>query len=275
MSADDSGYVATSVVSTLLAHMQKSHDRRRIAVFSGPPGIGKSTAIGRFQAAEECKVAVVSVPPGPKGGLKSTAALQLALEAIYEVCPSAHRDTTPTNYVMLRGRMFGVICEWAGFDGSRKQQRESAEQWSPHYTIIFDEAQNLSPEAIEVLRFLNDATGGYSPFPIGLIFVGNNEFILKSDRRGQSVLSAAVADRALYVETLTYADVRDDDLKLFFEAGGLVDPNALQLVIHHFGTGRADRSFRRAADLLSELNIEADRQPVTAELVRDFLFLAA
>ncbi len=140
-------------------------------------------------------------------------------------------------------------------------------------TIVFDEAQNLSREAIEVLRFANDLHGGYSPFPIGMIFVGNNEFILKSDQRGQSVLSAAVADRALYNETYAYSDVTDDDLALFVEARGLTDPCALNLVIRHFAT-RGDRSFRRVADLLDDLSEEAGGESVTAASVRAVLGVA-
>ena len=58
----------------------------------------------------------------------------------------------------------------------------------PPLTVIFAEAQNLAREAIEQLRFANDLRGGYSPFPLGLVFVGHREFVLKNDHRGASVL---------------------------------------------------------------------------------------
>jgi hypothetical protein len=275
MQPEQGGYVATSIVNAFIGRMRRTHERRRISVFSGPPGIGKTTAVEHFRAEYECNVVVVTVPPGPKGGLKVGAALQLVLEAIYDAAPHTFRETTPSNYVMLRGRMFAVIGQWVGLEGSRRERMERAEGYVPPHTIIFDEAQNLSREAIDVVRFLSDPKGGYSPLPIGLIFVGNNEFILKSTGGSQSVLSAAVADRALYTESLSYKDVSDDDLALFFEAGGLVDPAALQLVIRYFGAGRVDRSFRRAADLLDVLSEESSGEAITADVVRNLLSLAA
>ena len=36
-------YIATSISKTIVARMTRTHERRRISVFSGPPGIGKST----------------------------------------------------------------------------------------------------------------------------------------------------------------------------------------------------------------------------------------
>lgn len=196
MSPESSEFVATSIVGHFIPRMRRAHQRGRIGVFSGPPGIGKSTAIERFRAEEEACVTVVSVPPGPRTGLKPVAAVQLAIEALRAL--DRDRDTAriPSSYVEQRAAVFNLVCRWAGLDPYRVRRGEPVEH-AP-LTIIFDEAQNLSREAIEVLRFANDLKGGYSPFPLGLIFVGNNEFILKSDGRGQSVLSAAVADRALY-----------------------------------------------------------------------------
>jgi hypothetical protein len=266
-------YVATSIVSNLIPRMRRTHQRSRIAIFAGPPGIGKSTAIERFRAEEEACVVVRSVPPGPKTGVKAAAAMQIAIEAIRSFDLRGDiGGRIPTSYVDQRRAMFNLVCGWAGLDPlSIRRGREP--EHAP-LTIIFDEAQNLSREAIEALRYVNDLGGGYSPFPIGLIFVGNNEFILKSDGRGQSVLSAAVADRALYSEAYTYGDVTDDDLTLFLEGRGLTDTDALKLVIRHFGA-RVDRSFRRAADLLDDLTEEAGGGPITANAARNVLLPAA
>lgn len=267
MSPDASDFIVTSIAGTFLPRLRRTHDRRRISVFAGPPGIGKSTALQHFKADQPWCVAIISVPPGPKGGLKPAAALQLAIEALGQLATSSRRERVPSGYIELRARLFSLVCEWAGLPAHevRRDELEPA-QFSP-LTLIFDEAQNLSREAIETLRFLNDMTGGFSPLPLGLIFVGNNEFVLKSARGGQSVLSAAVADRALYTETFAYSDVTDDDLALFFEARGITDPTALRLVLGYFG-GRLDRSFRRAADLAAELIEEAHNGPVTEKVVR-------
>lgn len=274
MSPEPSAFVKTSIAASLLPRLRRTHLLRRIATIAGPPGIGKSTTLESFRAEHPWEVGVVSVPPGPKGGLMPTAAMHLAAEALSAFAPRAYSDRVPNGYIELRNRLYGMVSEWAGFQASEvRRDGLNPDDFSP-LTLVFDEAQNLSREAIEMLRFANDATGGFSPLPLGLIFVGNNEFVLKADRGGPSVLSAAVADRALYIETFSYSDVSDDDLALFFAARGIVDAGALQMVVRHFSAGRSDRSFRRAADLAAELSEEAAGAAITPDVVRDVLSLA-
>lgn len=267
---EPSGFIATSIARTLLARMRRTHERTRVSVFSGPPGIGKSTAIEEFRAEFDGAVTVAPVPPGSGAGLKATAAIQLAIEALQDLSSRSYRERVPSGHVELRAAFFSAICELAGYNAQSARREGVADR--PAYTIVFDEAQNLSREAIEVLRFINDERGGYSPFPIGLIFVGNSEFALKADGRGNSVLSAAVADRALYTETFSYADVTNDDLALFFDARAAVDQAAMALILNHFAQ-RADRSFRRAGDLLDDLTEEAGGGPITTNIVRAVLGL--
>jgi hypothetical protein len=269
MSPDD--YVSTSITKALLPRMKRTHERRRISVFSGPPGIGKSTTIEQFRADEDPCVGVVAVPPGPNGGIKPVAAMQLAIEALRQA--GADGMHSPASHTAQRRCIFNLVCRWAGIDPHAF--RHGGDAWAPPLTLVFDEAQNLSREAIEALRFLNDSNGGYSPFPLGLVFVGNSEFVLKSNGRAQSVLSAAVSDRILYDVTFIYPDVTDDDLALFLETRGLTDPGALQLFLDHFRARRPDRSFRRATDLLDELADEAAGGPITADTVRSVIDLAA
>jgi len=273
MSPERSAFVATSMMGTLLPRLRRTHQRRRIAVFSGPPGIGKSTALQAFHREQIGAVALVAVPPGQNGGLKPAAALYMAVEALDDLNAERFRERIPTGLVELRSRLYSGVCKWAGMPTSDVRRDGLDHSHFPPLTLIFDEAQNLSREAIEMLRFANDARGGFSPLPLGLIFVGNNEFVLKTDRNGQSVLTAAVADRALYAETFSYNDITDDDLALFFEARGVVDPAALELAVRHFGA-RSDRSLRRADDFASELAEEAAGAEVTPQIVRDVLALA-
>ncbi|MEZ5743419.1 MAG: helix-turn-helix domain-containing protein [Sphingomonadaceae bacterium] len=54
-------YIETSVLRRMVARMQKTHDRRRASFFVGPPGIGKSTAIEAFRAANPQNVAVTQI----------------------------------------------------------------------------------------------------------------------------------------------------------------------------------------------------------------------
>jgi hypothetical protein len=105
------------------------------------------------------------------------------------------------------------------------------------------------------------------------VFVGNNEFSLQTDLDGRSVISAAVADRALYVQTFDYTDVTDDDVRLYLEARGIEDEMALNTLTRHLNERRASRSFRRIQDLVEELTETSSGQPVTVEIVRDLLAL--
>jgi hypothetical protein len=71
-----------------------------------------------------------------------------------------------------------------------------------------------------------------------LVFVGNNEFSLSGATASESGISAAVADRALYLQTFDYDDVTDDDLALFIEARRELDAAAVAAVVRSFRTPR-------------------------------------
>jgi hypothetical protein len=257
-------FVSTSVARRLIARMQVTHERRRISVFAGPPGIGKTTAIDAFGSRIGCGVAVVKVA---RRNAREVLVLQHVLDAVRGLSGPRHTHF-PSSVWELRNAVFGAICEFAGVDAlaARRGQYEPAD--FPPLTIVFDEAQNLSREAIEALRYWNDPDRCYSPFPLGLLFVGNNEFSLRTDNDGRSTISAAVADRALYVQAFDYSDLTDDDLTLFIEARGITDPGGLSEILRQFKSPLAVRSLRRVEDLLVEVFDLADGAPVTAEVVR-------
>jgi hypothetical protein len=260
-------FIATSIARRLIARMHASHDRRRIAVFAGPPGIGKTTAIDALATELAGSLVVVKVA---RRNAREVLVLQHALEGLRRLrgAPSLH---FPTSIWELRNDIFNSICAWAGADPNAARRGEYPAEQFPRLTIVFDEAQNLSREAIESLRYWNDADRCYAPFPLGLIFVGNNEFSLQIDVDGRSVISAAVADRALYVQTFDYSDVTDDDVRLYVEANGIVEEGAVQTLISYLDASRVSRSFRRIDDLIHELNDIANSGPVTACLVREVL----
>jgi hypothetical protein len=257
-------FVPTSVARRLIARMRATHERRRISIFSGPPGIGKTTAIDAFRSQFPDAVAVVKIA---RRNARETLVLQHVLEAVralsdspLEHCPSSIRE--------LRNGLFGTLCDWGGTDArAARRGRFGADQFGS-LTIIFDEAQNLSREAIESLRFWNDPDRCYSPFPLGLIFVGNNEFSLRVDSSGHSVISAAVADRALYSHAFDYEELTDGDLELFITAYGVTDPGAGTAIVRSFRDRRAHRSLRRVLDMIEELTDAAAGEIITAQTVR-------
>ncbi len=262
-------FIATSIARRLIVRMHAAHDRRRIAVFAGPPGIGKTTAVDALNRELPNGVVVVKVA---RRNAREVLVLQHVLDAIRRLAgsPSVH---FPSSLWELRGDIFNSICSWAGAEPAAARRAEYSASDFPKLTIVFDEAQNLSREAIEALRYWNDTDRCYAPFPLGLVFVGNNEFSLQTDLDGRSVISAAVADRALYVQTFDYSDVTDDDIRLYLEAKGIVDDIALNTLIRHLNERHASRSFRRTQDLVEELIEAACGKPVNVELVRDMLAL--
>lgn len=262
-------YVAMSVSRRLVARMQATHDRRRISVFSGPPGIGKTTAIERFSSLNPRGVFVAKVG---RRNARELLVLQHAVEAARRLNNSPLKRS-PGSIWELRAELFDAICWWAGVSPVPARRGKFPVEDFGRLTLVFDEAQNLSREAIEALRYWNDADRCYAPFPLGLIFVGNNEFSLSSAGGRDSVISAAVADRAAYVESLDYDDVVDDDLRLFIDAQVDIEPDALELILGAFQSPRSPRSLRRLNDLLADLQDLAAAEAITALDVRTHLGL--
>ncbi len=246
--------------------MQRTHDRRRASFFVGPPGIGKSTAIEAFRRANPGVVAVVKVM---KRGLTGPQALQqllLGLRSIREA-----NTTYLTNATSEVQRYLALEIHELG-NGLARDQNPAL---FPHITVVFDEAQRLTNGAIDALRDYNEphylCRGS---FPIGMIFVGNNELSLKAESGGASILDEGMADRLLYRDRLTYDDVERYDLELFVRAMGVNDCGAIAAIIAtFFGQFAQQRSFRRVSDFIDELNDEAMGQPVTALTVRKVLGL--
>lgn len=263
-------FVATSVARGLIARMTATHQRRRISVFAGPPGIGKTTAIEEFARRTPGGVAVVKVA---RRQAREVLVLQHVLEALRRLQASNFEYQSSSLWI-LRRDIFGAACSWAQLDVARARSGDYPTASMPHLTLVFDEAQNLSRDAIEALRYWNDNDRCYAPFPLGLVFVGNNEFSLAGASNPDSVISAAVADRALYIQTLEYEDVVDDDLELFIRSKADLEANALASLLRAFRGPRSLRSLRRIGDLIDELIDDADGGPITIEDVRRHLVAA-
>ena len=74
-----SEFIATSLARRLIARLQATHERRRISVFAGPPGIGKTTAIDEFSRRKTGEVAIVKVA---RRNAREVLVLQHTLEAL-------------------------------------------------------------------------------------------------------------------------------------------------------------------------------------------------
>jgi hypothetical protein len=250
--------------------MQDTHERRRISVFAGPPGVGKTTTIDEFVRRQPGEVIVVKVS---RRNARETMVMQHTLEVLGAL-PGNKSQQSWMSIWSLRQRLFDAICAWAGVDAAIPEPNErSTSSQPPTRTVVFDEAQNLSREVIEALRYWNDGDRCYAPMPLGLVFVGNNEFSL-AGAPTESVISAAVADRALYLQTFDYDDISDEDLELMIAAHGGFERCAVAEILQSIRVLRSPRSFRRLSDMLYELEQITKGRPVFREDVGRYFALA-
>lgn len=264
---DAKPFVDTTVARLMLSRMALTHEECGITVISGPWGIGKTTAIDSFAAENEFQCAVVKVEPGvTKRGATAGRVLQCTVEALRRMT-GRHVGTQLSNSTWtLRQMIFSQLAELFDY-----KEADYDPGTFPPFTFIFDEAQYLSREAIDLLRFWNDRDRTSTPFPVSLIFVGNNEFALAESLGGESVLSGAVRSRLLFEVPLAYTHINDTDLTLFAQSRGVTDGSALREFVAYFSQPRVRRDLRTAERYLTMCRRHAGDGPVTHSIIREVL----
>lgn len=250
-------YAATTIARNMAIRLARTHDKQAIAIFSGAPGIGKSTSLRAFQDANSSSVAIIKLQ---KKNASATLVMQHVIEALLVLVDGSGRGghVHAAGAFIVRDMMKRTISRHVralDIQGELKDSR---------LTLVFDEAQNLSRAAIEELRFWNDRDGQIGDLPIGLVFVGNAEFSLAADSTGQSTISAAVASRALYQLELDRDDLTDEDFGLVLEAHGIIDANARASALRTFRTSNTVRDLRGLVRLVDELRDRAATRPAMA-----------
>lgn len=240
-------FTKTTIARRMLHWATITHERRGISVISGPPGIGKTKALTHFQEASPEEVVLVKAARNWTNS--GVTAIRYMAEAIRNSVSESDRYYVPNNIYELRTAIYRDLCDRDGRNMVRAKKGEYSQEHFRSLTVIFDEAQWLSVAAIDQLRLWNDCEGCYSPVPFGILLVGNDEFLLASNKNGESVISNAMSDRALYVESLGYNDVTDDDIRLYLESRGLVDEEAILKTFDWLNSKGVERSFRQMKKL--------------------------
>lgn len=262
-------YVATSVSTAVLAMSNAAHRRGGIAVISGPPGVGKSKAITELCRALPGESVVVRI-----GGKENSATLlgQFVAKKLRDISGLEQNAWVPAGRTDLAKHMFASLCAKANVNIAHARQHLYPREAFGSMTIVVDEAQSLSRNAIEVARFWNDPD--HEPMPFGLVFIGNSEFALDARGGEQSVLSAAVADRTAYEEQFTYDDVLDNDLILYADARGVTDDGARDAMLDFFKPGgRANgiRSLRKLGQAIDDAIEDAVDDDIGSDLLSEKL----
>ncbi len=259
--------IETSVVRFIRTRLQVTHEDRAICVISGPWGIGKTTAVESFARANSGHCIIVKVEQGSmKHGASPVFVMQQTLESLRPLVSRSPRATLSNAYWSLRQMLYKCTADW--LSQWREHSNVSEE---PRLSIVFDEAQYLSKDAIEMLRFWNDVDRTVMPFPIGLAFVGNSEFALEEKPGGSSILSGAVRSRSLFIETLSYEDVSDDDIRSFLRSCGPYEADAISFMLGYFRRPRVRRDFRNILRLDSSIRRRCPDLPISIAAARSVL----
>lgn len=266
MAANPAPFVDTTVSRQIISRLLMAHHERKTVVISGPWGIGKTTAIRRFADSGANVVVIKCRPGGHKSGRTAPLLVKQIAESLSEHFRNEVRLENQHAIYALERIVIRLIKEW-----------EPYWHWSifqegapPLLTLIFDEAQYLSREALDYLRYWNDEDETVTPFPIGMAFVGNPEFAL-DDKNGESVISGALDSRIDEPYKLSYVSVTDDDLRLFAISRGIDDRAALTKLTNHFKSPSIPTDLRKISRAISRMHRRANGAPVTAEIVESIL----
>jgi DNA transposition AAA+ family ATPase len=260
---DPPPFVYMSVARQIQALCAAAHDERGIVVTKGPPGLGKTWALRRFSDEHENAIVVKVDPGSSKRGATAIGTMQLIVEALRKRYEGDTRRYSLSNaYWTMRKMVHDTIVDHFPCMNDWEDAR---------LTLIFDEAQYLSREAVEMLRYWNDEEDSATPFPVGLVFVGNDEFSLQEDASGYSAISGAVRSRAMFLESLSYADVSNEDLALLLQSRGISDVGAITDFTRFHCDTRVPRDLRAIEHRIKRIKRRAAGDPITATTVREVL----
>jgi len=256
--------VATSIADYLLKRINLIHAEREIGAFAGPPGIGKTT-VAQLVKREFGDDVVLVTPLQVRA--KTIHGISYALAAIRQIADEKHAFE-PTSRRHIETALSSAIKRWAWM-----RYKAHGEVAPPHLTLIFDEAQKFDEGFFEAIRSWNDPAWSDQLPPIGLIFMGNADFILESGVRGASFLSEAVLSRTAYSKTFEYADVKDTDIALVLRENGVTEAHAVETILEFCSLEKRNRDLRVVLRLVRDARREASGAEISSAHVYSVLGL--
>ncbi|QWC83725.1 ATP-binding protein [Nocardioidaceae bacterium] len=217
---EGSRLVVTRQMSTLAAGMPSALKRGAAIAVSGPWGSGKSTLLAAVAAVADVHTATANIPRG---------------------------YTDKQLWDEIAAAVIG-----APVDGTAAEMRKAARE---HLTrqptlLIVDEAQHISPKALEQLRWLWD-----HPFPqFAIILAGSN---LLEHLDAQPAIGTRIDRRILLDYQAT--DQMVDNIRAHHPGAADTDPDVLAAIDAHYAKG----SWRAWSKLLLELRDLNQRGPIT------------
>lgn len=194
-SSRDDLFVFTPTAQSIMDALSFTQEQRTIAVISGGPGVGKTSAIRRHHTQQSERVWVVTITP-------ACSALVSCLEAVCDAIGAGEAGGGARRL-------------------SKAIQRRAAGVYRP--LLIIDEAQHLTAGAIEELRAIHDAT------ELGLAFVGNETTYARMSGGGRTAqFFAQFSSRVMCRRA--YAHPTATDVEVICAALGIKDKEVIALL---------------------------------------------
>jgi hypothetical protein len=241
------------------SELELAHQTRWNCIISGPPGIGKTTAIEKWRFPYGDQTLLITVPEPNRGkGHSPAQAMLLILEAIYGKYSCSIPRTSDS--IILRNAAEHAI------DRAFREQGYHRADW--RFTIVFDEAQGLSESALNALRHWWDNADQFFPEKVVFVFVGNDEFSMKVNSKGKSIISNALKSRSLHPLTLTRADLSLEEVEAFIRAKGIEEKAVIREFVDYVKGNDDRRDFRTLTQLLDRCRTYTSGGPVTSDIAR-------
>jgi DNA transposition AAA+ family ATPase len=261
-------FVETSLTRHLTVRLKTALDARSFIIFAGGWGVGKTMTLKRFASNNPGKSLLLTVERGSmKTGARPIYLMEQVIRQLREVLTESRLKTYPHGYHSCQEALSALFRQY--FDAFFEQI--PFDNNGPKVLLIFDEAQFLSRDSIEMLRGWCDGASASVPYPIAVALVGNNEFDVTPKKFEKSAISGATHSRAMFVEVFNDIDLLDDDLVKIMQSRGLRDIACHKVFLKYFGHAGARRDLRRLDNYLRRLAYFGDLSGATPEVIRSIL----